>query len=77
MLNVCTYEGQRKLVVNKVDVIFSVVAIVRFRQQDVETQHFLLVEKFVLGVVDTGVIENESRYISLNVLSKVGMLRAK
>ena len=76
-LNVCTYTGQRKSVVNQVDFIFSVVAMVPFRQQDGGTQHFLLVEKFVLGVVDTGIIENESRYISLNVLSKVGTLRAE
>ena len=55
-LNVCSYEGQHRLVVIQVESILSVVAMIPFGEQT--TQNFFLVEKFALGVVDTGTIED-------------------
>ena len=53
-LNVCSYEGANQLVVIRAKSILSVVAMVLFRGQDESTHDFFLVEKFALGVVDTG-----------------------
>ena len=53
-LNVCTYKGKERLAVVQVDDIISVVAMVPFGVPGGE--RFFLVEKFALGVVDTGVI---------------------
>ena len=58
-LNVCTYEGQDRLAVVRVDEIISVVAMVPFGAPGGEAQRFFLVERFALGVVDTGIIEDE------------------
>lgn len=57
-LNVCSYEGQRVLVVIRVDCILSVVAMIPFGEQGEGIQRFFLVEKFALGVVDTGIIKD-------------------
>ena len=53
-LNVCTYVGQERLVVIPVDTILSVVAMIPFGEQDGQTRSFFLVEKFALGVIDSG-----------------------
>ena len=58
-LNVCTYEGKERLAVVQVDDIISVVAMVPFGAPGGGAQRFFLVEKFALGVVDTGVIGDE------------------
>ena len=55
-LNVCKYEGQHRLVVIRVDSILSVVAMVPFGER--MAQNFFLIEKFALGIVDTGTIED-------------------
>ena len=55
-LNVCSYEGEHRLVVIRVESILSVVAMVPFGERT--TQNFFLIEKFALGVVDTGTIED-------------------
>ena len=57
-LNVCSYEGVNQLVVIRAKSILSVVAMVPFCGQDESTRDFFLVEKFALGVVDTGDIVN-------------------
>jgi len=51
-LIVCTYEGEGKLVVIQAKSIHSVVAMVPFGDQ--RNREFFLVEKFALGVIDTG-----------------------
>ena len=53
-LNVCSYEGQCDLAVIRVNSILSVVAMIPFGEQGGGTQDFFLIEKFALGVVDTG-----------------------
>ena len=58
-LNVCSYVGQELLVVVPVDTIISVVAMVPFGEQDGEGRRFFLVEKFALGVVDSGDDEDD------------------
>lgn len=57
-LNICSYEGQRVLVVIPVHSILSVVAMIPFGEQGEGTQRVFLIEKFALGVVNTGVIED-------------------
>jgi hypothetical protein len=53
-LNVYKYEGENALVVIKANSIISVVAMVPFREQVEGGRPFFLVEKFALGVLDTG-----------------------
>ena len=53
-LNVCNYEGQGNLVVIRANSILSVVAMVPFGEQHGGIKRFFLVEKFAMGVVDTG-----------------------
>lgn len=53
-LIVCDYEGEDSLVVIPVKSILSVVAMVPFGWQGGGSRRFFLVEKFGLGVVDTG-----------------------
>jgi hypothetical protein len=53
-LNVYKYEGENSLVVIKANSIISVVAMVPFREQVEGGCPFFLVEKFALGVLDTG-----------------------
>ena len=55
-LNVCNYKGKERLAVVQVNNIISIVAMVPFGVPGGEVQRFFLVEKFALGVVDTGVI---------------------
>ena len=53
-LMVCNYEGESNLVVIRAKSILSVVGMMPFKEQDEGTRQFYLVEKFGLGVVDTG-----------------------
>ncbi|KAF9645765.1 hypothetical protein BDM02DRAFT_3156773 [Thelephora ganbajun] len=53
-LNVCRYEGGNHLVVIWVKSILSVVVMVPFVRQGEQVREFFLVEKFALGVIDTG-----------------------
>jgi hypothetical protein len=55
-LIVCDYEGERTLVVIRAKSILSVVGMMPFKdpEQDEGGRQFYLVEKFGLGVVDTG-----------------------
>ena len=53
-LIVCNYEGDSNLVVIRVKSILSVIGMMPFKEQDEGTRQFYLVEKFGLGVVDTG-----------------------
>ena len=53
-LNVCDYGGEDNLVIIQVKSILSVIAMVPFREQAEGGRHFFLVEKFALGVIDTG-----------------------
>ena len=56
-LNVFTYNGEDGLVVIRATTILSVVAMVPFGRQTQELpSRFFLIEKFSLGVVDTGII---------------------
>lgn len=55
-LNVYKYEGEGNLVVIQVKSILSAVGMVPFRAEEGESGRFYLVEKFALGVIDTGVI---------------------
>lgn len=57
-LNVCYYGGQDRLVVIQVDSILSVVAMVPFGERGDESCSFFLVEKFALGVIDAGDVED-------------------
>ena len=57
-LNVCSYGGRDQFVVLRVNSILSVVAMVPFGQQDGRSHRFFLVEKFALGVIDTGDIQD-------------------
>lgn len=59
-LNVFDYEGDKCLVVIKVDSILSVVAMVPFKQ-DEGGRRFFLVEKCALGVIDSGDILEEEQ----------------
>ena len=54
-LNICNYKGEDNLIVIRVTSIILVVAMVPVRNQ-VEglCRQYFLVEKFALGVVDTG-----------------------
>ena len=57
-LNVFDYRGEESLVVIRVKHIHSVVAMVPFGEQvQGHPPRFFLVEKFALGVVDTGFVE--------------------
>ena len=47
----CNYEGEQNLVVIQAKSILSVIGMMPFKEQDGK---FYLVEKFGLGVVDTG-----------------------
>lgn len=54
-LNVCNYKGEDNLIVIRVMSIISVIAMVLVRNQVEGLRHqYFLVEKFTLGVVDTG-----------------------
>ena len=53
-LVVCRYEGEESLVVIRVNSIISVVGMMPFEEQHAGYPQFYLVEKFGLGVVDTG-----------------------
>ena len=57
-LNVCSYSGPDRLFVIEVDNILSVVAMVPFGEQGGQSRNFFLVEKFALGVVDSGDVED-------------------
>ena len=54
-LNVFDHGGEDSLVIIKVDTILSVVAMVPFEEVE-RSGRFFLVEKFSLGVIDTGII---------------------
>ena len=54
-LNVFDYQGDDALVVVKANTIRSVVAMVPFADVEMSSR-FFLVEKFALGVIDTGII---------------------
>jgi len=53
-LIVCSHEEGTRLVVIRAKSIISVVAMVPFGEQTGQTRRFFLVEKFALGVIDTG-----------------------
>ena len=53
-LNVCEYGGEDNLVVIRITSILSVVAMVPVREQVEGGRQYFLVEKFALGVIDTG-----------------------
>ena len=56
-LNVFEYKGENSLVVIQATTILSVVTMVPFGEQvQGRPAFFFLVEKFALGVVDTGII---------------------
>jgi hypothetical protein len=51
---VCNYEDEENLVVIRVKSILSVVGMMPLKEPDEGSRQFYLVEKFGLGVVDTG-----------------------
>jgi hypothetical protein len=53
-LNVFEHHGENALVVVKVNTICTVVAMVPFKAAE-RSGRFFLVEKFALGVIDTGI----------------------
>ena len=56
-LNIFEYEGESNLVIIRATTILSVVTMVPFgKQVQGRPAFFFLVEKFALGVVDTGII---------------------
>ena len=57
-LNVFEYNGEDGLIVIRATTVLSVVAMVPFGRQNQEhAPRFFLIEKFSLGVVDTGSLE--------------------
>jgi hypothetical protein len=56
-LNVFDYHGEDNLIVIRATTVLSVVTMVPFgKRAEGHLAHFFLVEKFSLGVVDTGVV---------------------
>lgn len=62
-LIVCRYEGKEKLIVIDVKAILSVVAMVPFRYAiNTLDNHYFMIEKIGLDVVDTDAQEEEEAY---------------